>query len=76
MSINDTATRLLAEKHVQVKFATDGLISAAVRGDHGIYDVQWTRLQGWACTCQAFGECSHRRAVTNVTMRPVTRTVV
>ena len=73
MSINDKATTLLAEKRVQVMFASDGLVQAKVRGDHGVYDVRWTRNQGWDCTCAAFGECSHREAIRSVVMRSVGR---
>jgi hypothetical protein len=64
--------RLLSTNSVQVKFASDGIISAAVRGDSGIWDIRWSRVQGWECTCPHFGaECSHVRAVRSITMRPV-----
>jgi hypothetical protein len=66
------AHRLLATDSVQIKFATDHIISAAVRGDSGIYDIRWSRDQGWDCTCPAFGQkCSHIEATRSVTMRPV-----
>jgi hypothetical protein len=74
MSQNVTAKahRLLATDSVQIKFATDHIVSAAVRGDSGIYDIRWSRDQGWDCTCPAFGrKCSHIEATRSVTMRSV-----
>jgi len=70
-SIEAKVDRLLATNSVQIKWATDGVISAAVRGDSGIYDVRWSRNQGWSCDCPCFGRCSHETAVAAVTMRPV-----
>ncbi len=68
----DKASRLLANKSVQVKFATEHVVSAAVRGDSGVWDCRWTRDQGWECTCPAYGRgCSHVLAVAAVTMQPV-----
>jgi hypothetical protein len=37
---------------VVIKWATPGVAFGAVRDDHGIHDVTWTRTQGWSCTCQ------------------------
>jgi hypothetical protein len=66
--------RLLSSGAVQIIFATDQFDQSRVRGDSGpIYDVRWSRLAGWDCTCAAYGECTHRKAVAQVTMRPVTR---
>jgi hypothetical protein len=66
--------RLLSSGCVQIIFATDELVQARVRGDSGpIWDVRWSRLDGWDCTCPAYGECTHRKAVAQVTMRPVAR---
>ena len=73
VTVEEKADRLRAEARVQVKFCTEGVVSAAVRGDHGVYDVQWSRLQGWTCSCPAFKRCSHVEAVCSVTMRPVGR---
>ncbi len=66
------ARRLLAEGRVRIKWASDQLTVAAVRGDSSIYDVRWTRLQGWSCSCACFGRgCSHIAAVRAVTTRPL-----
>ena len=65
------ARRLLGSGDVHIKWTTDSLIAATVRGDTGIYDVRWQRLTGWHCTCPSYGECSHREAVRIVTMRSV-----
>jgi len=73
-TIVDKATRLRCDGRLQVLFATDQLVQARVRGDHGVYDTRWSRLQGWSCTCPAYGRCSHQEAVASVTMRPVGRT--
>jgi hypothetical protein len=71
MTVAEKANRLRADAQMQVVWATDQLIQAKVRGDHGIYDVRWDRLQGWSCSCLAFGRCSHTEAVSSVTMRSV-----
>lgn len=73
MSVAEKADRLRSEARVQIKWATDQLVQAAVRGDSGVYDVRWTRLQGWDCSCPAYGHCSHEQAVASVTMRTVGR---
>jgi hypothetical protein len=71
-TVEAKAHRLLATDSVQIKFATDHIVSAAVRGDSGIYDIRWSRDQGWDCTCPAFGQkCSHIEAARSVTMRSV-----
>jgi hypothetical protein len=71
-SIEAKASRLLAGHQVQIRWATDQIISAAVRGDGGIHDVRWDRLRGWSCSCPHVGrECSHVLAVQGVTTRPV-----
>jgi len=71
MTIAAKAALLRQEARLQILFATDQVISARVRGDSGIYDVRWDRLEGWHCTCAAWGRCSHVEAVASVTMRPV-----
>jgi hypothetical protein len=71
-TVTDKVARLLATESVQIRWATDQIISAAVRGDGGpIYDIRWTRNLGWSCTCQCMGRCSHEEAVASVTMRSV-----
>lgn len=73
-TLTNKATRLLTKGRVQVIWATDQAISARARGDSGgIWDIHWSRLLGWSCTCPAYGECSHVRAVANVTTRNVRR---
>ena len=72
VTVEAKVDRLLTTRAVQVKFASDGVVSAAVRGDTSIWDIRWSRNQGWACTCPHFGaECSHVQAVRSITMRPV-----
>jgi uncharacterized Zn finger protein len=64
--------RLLVGGQVQVKFASELGVTAAVRGDSGVYDVRWDRNGGrWACSCAAFGDCSHIEAVRSITVRTV-----
>jgi hypothetical protein len=63
------ATRLLSSRSVHVLVATADVVTARVRGAHGIYDVRWSRLDGWHCTCPYRGRCSHEEAVAEVTMR-------
>lgn len=73
MTVAEKAARLRSEAKVQIKWATDQLVVAAVRGDSGVWDIRWTSLQGWHCTCPAYRRCSHIEAVASVTMRPVSR---
>lgn len=68
----DKASRLLATRSVQVRYANQDTVAASVLGDHGLHDIRWTRMTGWSCSCPAFGRCSHLEAVSSVTMRPVT----
>jgi hypothetical protein len=51
---------------VRVWLVTDKMISARIRDDDRIFDVYWSRLLGWSCTCQA-DNCDHRAAVELVT---------
>jgi uncharacterized Zn finger protein len=67
----EKARRLLADGSVHILFASEGVVSARVLGESGIYDVSWDRNTGrWHCTCAALGDCSHGTAVWLVTMRP------
>jgi uncharacterized Zn finger protein len=71
MTVLEKANRIRSGAALQIKWATDQLVQARVRGDHGVYDVRWTRLQGWGCSCPAYGRCSHAEAVASVTMRRI-----
>lgn len=73
MTADTKARELLSAGHVQVKWATDGIVVASVRGTHGVYDVNWDSFSArWSCTCpEPRGCCSHVRAVQSVTMRRV-----
>ena len=67
----EKAAQLLAERRVQILWASHGLIQGKVRGASGVHDVRWTRTGGWSCSCAADGECSHRVAIASVTVRSV-----
>ena len=72
-NVTTKAHRLLSTDAVQVRWATDQIINASVRGDSGIHDVRWSHLQGWTCSCPGYGpKCSHIQATRSITMRPVT----
>ena len=43
MSVVEKADRLRSDARLQIKLCSDGLVQAAVRGDHGVYEVSWTR---------------------------------
>ncbi len=63
MENTDTkAARLLTQGCVQVLACMPEHVTARVRGDHGIHDVN---LSGgvWSCSCPALGWCSHLAAV-------------
>jgi uncharacterized Zn finger protein len=62
-TVDGKARRLLALGAVTVVMASVDRTVAHVRGDSGVYDVEWDRDRGWSCTCPNFGDCSHRRAV-------------
>jgi hypothetical protein len=47
---------------IHILWRTPAVISARVRAG-GIYDVAWTRLAGWSCTCLSDEECAHVKAV-------------
>jgi uncharacterized Zn finger protein len=66
--------RLLTTGAVQIMFCTEGVVTARVRGDSGpIYDVRWSRMAGWDCTCAAYRSCTHIEAVAQVTTRPISQ---
>lgn len=52
---------------VAILFRTPGVVSARVRDASGIFDVAWSRLQPWSCTCLGASDCSHVDAVRRVT---------
>ena len=65
------AFRLLVEGKVRVTFVSEAgyLIHATVQGDNGNYFVDHglTRESRWTCSCPARSDCSHMRAVQQVT---------
>jgi hypothetical protein len=65
------AFRLLVEGKVRVTFVSEAgyLIHATVQGDHASYFVDhgMTRESRWTCSCPARTDCSHMRAVQQVT---------
>ena len=65
-TLDDKAARLLTSGCVLVIAAIEDRIVARVRGDSGVYDVEW-RHGTWTCTCPFHGDCAHRRAVRQVT---------
>ena len=74
VTVAEKADRLRSEARLQIKYCTEGLIQAAVRGDSGVHDVRWTSMQGWSCSCPALvRRCSHVETVASVTTRSVLR---
>lgn len=65
------AYRLLVEGKVRVTFVNwpGPMIHATVTGDNGEYYVDFglTRKERWTCSCPARVDCSHLRAVQQVT---------
>lgn len=72
-TIERKASRLLAERRVQLLWAAEAALRARVRGDSGIHDIYWSRLLGWSCDCPCRHRCSHVTAVRAITMRSVGR---
>lgn len=66
------ARRLLAEGRVTLRTLSDDVILAAVRGDSAaVYRTGWDAGEGWWCSCESVGRCSHLRAVMLVVLEPV-----
>lgn len=61
--------RSVAQPDVQILWATPAVVSASIRDANGVYDVRWTEMAGWSCTCQDAGTCAHQLAVKAVTGR-------
>lgn len=65
------AFRLLVEGKVRVTFVSEAgyLIHATVQGDHATYFVDYglSQQDRWTCSCPARTDCSHMRAVQQVT---------
>lgn len=60
---------MLVEGRVRVTFVANNVIHATVTGDNGSYFVDYglSRAQRWHCSCPARADCSHMRAVQQVT---------
>lgn len=58
--------RYLAEGRVLVTHVDASQVRAWTRGDAAIHHQRWTRPEGWTCTCEARGRCSHLLAVGQV----------
>ncbi len=69
-SVDAKARRLLSTDCVQILYADESTVAARVRGDTGVYDVQWERGD-WSCTCANLGACSHWLAVKLVTLTSI-----
>jgi len=67
-TVDDKATRLLAERRLRILWATDEALSARVRGDSGVHDIHWSRSRGWSCSCPCRQRCSHLIAVGSITV--------
>ncbi len=75
-TIDAKACRLLTTGNVHLVTDAPELVVARVFGDSGVYHVNLADGQ-WPCTCPASNahrECSHRLAVTLVTLPPWART--
>jgi hypothetical protein len=66
-SIEAKALRMLTTGAVHVKWCSPGHVCAAVRGDHGVHDVD-LHSGRWTCSCPSRVECSHLEAVMAVTV--------
>lgn len=67
------ARRYVAEGRLVITAVTPTAIDATVRGAGAIYSTTWHRDSGWACNCEARGECCHVAAVkltTAITSNP------
>ena len=74
-TIDAKACRLLTTGNVQLVKVAPEVVVARVFGDSGVYDVNLHDGR-WSCTCPASNtrrECSHRLAVTLVTLPPWAR---
>jgi uncharacterized Zn finger protein len=69
-AIEAKANRLLAEGRVFVRWSTPEIVSAVVRGDTGVHDVD-LHSGRWSCSCPARTTCSHLTAVMLVTVPEV-----
>jgi uncharacterized Zn finger protein len=63
------AARYLAEARLTVEQVNKDLVRATCRGSGAVYDVGWTSMFGWSCSCPAKGRCSHLLALMAVTVR-------
>lgn len=63
------ALLLIRRGCVHITRADDDVVRARVLGFHGIYDVDYSQLTGWSCTCPAIVTgCSHELAVRRITL--------
>lgn len=67
--------RLLIEGRVRITFHSEQLTRARVEGARD-WDVRWTPMLGWECSCPLSPACVHLRAVQRVVERSSARTVM
>ena len=71
--IEAKANRLLAGGRVFIRWSTPEIVSAVVRGDTGVHDVD-LHSGRWSCSCPARRQtCSHLTAVMKVTVPAVAK---
>ncbi len=65
-SIPEKAARLLSSGAVYIRRADGTRVAATVKGDNGRYVVACDGTR-WACSCPAWRDCAHVKAVELVT---------
>ena len=69
-TIEAKSDRLLTDHRVFVKGCSPGTVTAVVRGDTSVHDVD-LHAGRWSCSCAARRDCSHLLAVWAVTVPSV-----
>jgi hypothetical protein len=68
-SAESKGRRYLNEARLIIESVNPDLVRATCRGSGCVYDVGWTPMFGWSCSCEARGRCSHLVALQLVTVR-------
>ena len=67
--MREKGERYVAQGRLIVEHVSQDAIRASCRGAGAIHRITWATGEGWACSCEARGRCSHLVAAMLVTVR-------
>jgi hypothetical protein len=68
-SVEAKGCRYLCEGRLTVERVDASRVVASCRGAGMVHRLGWSRADGWSCSCEARGRCSHLVGLQLVTVR-------